>query len=53
MASIACRFLTIRYARWDELRRRQVGDDEKANNPNHWRGLNLLGFALMHVRRDA
>lgn len=25
-------------------------DDEKANNPNLWRGLNLLGFALMQVR---
>jgi ribA/ribD-fused uncharacterized protein len=28
-------------------------DDEKANNPNLWRGLNLLGFALMRVRGDA
>ncbi|HOW74988.1 MAG TPA: NADAR family protein [Candidatus Competibacteraceae bacterium] len=27
--------------------------DEKANNPNLWRGLNLLGFALMQVRDDA
>ena len=25
-------------------------DDEKAGNPHHWRGLNLLGFALMAVR---
>lgn len=25
-------------------------DDEKINNPNCWRGLNLLGFALMEVR---
>lgn len=25
-------------------------DDEKVNNPNLWRGLNLLGFALMKVR---
>lgn len=25
-------------------------DDEKASNPNLWRGLNLLGFALMQVR---
>jgi len=25
-------------------------EDEKANNPNLWRGLNLLGFALMQVR---
>ncbi|WP_256080890.1 NADAR family protein [Massilia sp. YIM B04103] len=25
-------------------------DDEKASNPNKWRGLNLLGFALMQVR---
>jgi ribA/ribD-fused uncharacterized protein len=25
-------------------------DDEKANNPNQWCGLNLLGFALMQVR---
>lgn len=28
-------------------------DDERVHNPNQWRGLNLLGFALMHVRRDA
>jgi ribA/ribD-fused uncharacterized protein len=28
-------------------------DDEKANNPNLWRGLNLLGFALMQVRSEA
>ncbi len=27
-----------------------AADDEKVNNPNLWRGLNLLGFALMHVR---
>ncbi len=25
-------------------------DDERAPNPNQWRGLNLLGFALMAVR---
>ena len=25
-------------------------DDERAKNPNQWRGLNLLGFALMEVR---
>jgi len=25
-------------------------DDERSNNPNLWRGLNLLGFALMQVR---
>jgi ribA/ribD-fused uncharacterized protein len=25
-------------------------DDECAGNPNQWRGLNLLGFALMQVR---
>jgi ribA/ribD-fused uncharacterized protein len=25
-------------------------DDERARNPNQWRGLNLLGFALMQVR---
>jgi ribA/ribD-fused uncharacterized protein len=29
-----------------------AADDEKANNPNLWRGLNLLGFALMQVRQD-
>lgn len=28
-------------------------DDEKANNPNLWPGLNLLGFALMRVRAGA
>jgi ribA/ribD-fused uncharacterized protein len=25
-------------------------DDQKVNDPNQWRGLNLLGFALMQVR---
>jgi len=25
-------------------------DDDRVNNPNLWRGLNLLGFALMQVR---
>jgi ribA/ribD-fused uncharacterized protein len=28
-------------------------DDEKVNNPDQWRGLNLLGFALMQVRDAA
>jgi ribA/ribD-fused uncharacterized protein len=28
-------------------------EDEQATNPNHWRGLNLLGFALMRVRDGA
>lgn len=27
-------------------------NNEKANNPNTWRGQNLLGFALMEVRDD-
>lgn len=27
-------------------------DNEKASNPNLWRGQNLLGFALMEVRDD-
>lgn len=27
-----------------------AGDDPKAENPEMWRGLNLLGFALMQVR---
>ncbi|MDX2272791.1 MAG: NADAR family protein [Cyanobacteriota bacterium] len=27
-------------------------DDEKSSDPNCWRGLNLLGFALMEVRND-
>lgn len=25
-------------------------DDKSIGNPNHWDGLNLLGFALMEVR---
>ena len=25
--------------------------DERAGSPEHWPGLNLLGFALMEVRR--
>ncbi|MEO5624996.1 MAG: NADAR family protein [Dokdonella sp.] len=28
-------------------------DDDRTNNPNLWRGLNLLGFALMQVRATA
>jgi ribA/ribD-fused uncharacterized protein len=28
-----------------------AADDERAMNPEEWRGLNLLGFALMEVRR--
>lgn len=28
-------------------------DDERVHNPNQWRGLNLLGFALMQVRHGA
>jgi ribA/ribD-fused uncharacterized protein len=28
-------------------------DDERSQDPNQWRGLNLLGFALMRVRDDA
>ena len=28
-------------------------DDDKVSNPNLWRGLNLLGFALMRVRDGA
>ena len=27
-----------------------AADSEKAENPKHWNGLNLLGFALMEVR---
>lgn len=27
-----------------------AADDPRADNPNAWRGLNLLGFALMQVR---
>ncbi len=29
-----------------------AANDEKAVNPNCWRGLNLLGFALMQIRRE-
>jgi ribA/ribD-fused uncharacterized protein len=29
-----------------------VSREEGANNPNKWRGLNLLGFALMQVRSE-
>lgn len=28
-----------------------AANHENASNPNHWKGLNLLGFALMEVRR--
>jgi ribA/ribD-fused uncharacterized protein len=27
-------------------------DDARANNPDHWEGLNLLGFALMEIRNN-
>jgi len=27
-----------------------AADDPRATSPTHWRGLNLLGFALMHTR---
>ena len=27
-------------------------DDTRCSNPNHWRGLNLLGFALMQARAN-
>ncbi|MDR1986223.1 MAG: NADAR family protein [Treponema sp.] len=27
-------------------------DDKKINDPNHWKGENLLGFALMEVREE-
>jgi hypothetical protein len=29
-----------------------AADDEKVSDPNSWRGLNLLGFALMRVRES-
>nr|BFE65481.1 NADAR family protein [Dactylosporangium thailandense] len=29
-----------------------AADDEAAQNPERWRGLNLLGYALMHARAD-
>jgi ribA/ribD-fused uncharacterized protein len=28
-----------------------AADDDRAKNPEQWRGLNLLGFALMEVRQ--
>ncbi|MFC7650234.1 hypothetical protein ACFQX6_65305 [Streptosporangium lutulentum] len=28
-----------------------VADDERAEDPARWNGLNLLGFALMNVRQ--
>jgi len=27
-----------------------AADDDRAENPKHWNGLNLLGFALMEAR---
>ena len=27
-------------------------DDARAHNPDHWEGLNLLGFALMEIRNN-
>jgi len=29
-----------------------AADDGRAARPEHWRGLNLLGFALMEVRHQ-
>ncbi len=29
-----------------------ASDNEDSNNPNKWKGLNLLGFALMEVRDE-
>ena len=29
-----------------------AADDDRAKNPERWRGLNLLGFALMEVRQN-
>ena len=29
-----------------------AGDDERASSPSRWKGLNLLGFALMDVRDE-
>ncbi|MDP9841687.1 putative NAD-dependent protein-ADP-ribosyltransferase YbiA (DUF1768 family) [Streptosporangium lutulentum] len=28
-----------------------MADDERAEDPARWNGLNLLGFALMNVRQ--
>ena len=28
----------------------RVANDDNIENPNYWKGLNLLGFALMEVR---
>lgn len=29
-----------------------ASDDKDCNNPENWKGLNLLGFALMEVRDE-
>lgn len=51
MAEFLCRNAEILDPQETKCPKHSVGkDDPKVGNPNQWRGLNLLGFALMEVR---